>query len=92
MIRKEDRLHVMMAETGAEGLGALGRWSALTAALAAIRRPALLIDPAGTVVHANPAATAFLAQKRLPPLGVPGWQLTALGEQRGFVAVLDPAA
>jgi PAS domain-containing protein len=84
----------MMAGTDGQGLEAFGRWSALTAALGAIRRPALLIDPAGTVVHANPAATAFLAQKRLPPLGMSGWQMTALGEpaQRlGFIAVLDPA-
>jgi aminoglycoside phosphotransferase (APT) family kinase protein len=83
-----------MAFMGGHGLEALGTWSALIAALSAIRRPALLIDAMGAVVHANQAAAAFLAQRRLPPLGVSDWQMTALGdpaERLGFVAVLDPA-
>ncbi|HXJ20164.1 MAG TPA: LuxR C-terminal-related transcriptional regulator [Polyangia bacterium] len=92
-----------MARKDEQGLEALGMWSALTAALAAIRTPALLIDPTGTVVHANPAASALLTRQGLPPFGAlvsgdgdrraSGWRLTTLGDppdRFGFIAVLDP--
>ena len=94
------RSAMVMAATGEQGLEALGTWSTLTSALGAIRTPALLIDPTGKVVHANPAAAALLARNRLPPFAGPireggdqpsGWRLTALGEppeRFGFVAVL----
>jgi DNA-binding CsgD family transcriptional regulator len=92
-----------MARNDEQGLEALGMWSALTAALGAIRTPALLFDPTGTVVHANPAASALLAHKGLPPFSAllsaggdrraSDWRLTTLGdpaERFGFIAVLDP--
>jgi len=91
-----------MARKDEQGLEALGMWSALTAALGAIRTPALLFDPTGTVVHANPAASALLAHKGLPPFSAllsastdrraSEWRVTTLGdppERFGFIAVLD---